>query len=224
MIRPARHSRGAQISAHRRRYEREHGVTLTLICKTYDETHGFLCRSAFRYEIGRPGQVFRLRFASVNGGVYDARETFPTMAAAKAHVPPAFRTLSSYVRVWIIGPDGPAIPRRHAFRAGRYRQPLVLLAGHRRAHPRHRCRRRQVSVRSRPRSRSGLPGHRMPARHRPAVTRRLHHRSRATARDLAGDRATIPLVTCRHPVPYYKYPVTAHHVRLATTRDRRQRP
>lgn len=102
-----RRSRAAQANAERRRYEREHGVTLTLIAKTYSETHGFLHQSAFRYEIGRPGQVFTLSVWSVRGHVYppDGRQ-FPTMAAAQAHVRTGFRGASSFWRVTINAPDG----------------------------------------------------------------------------------------------------------------------
>ena len=48
-----RRSRAAQISACRKRYERTHGVTLTLASKSYSETYGFLPQSAFRYTINR---------------------------------------------------------------------------------------------------------------------------------------------------------------------------
>ena len=49
-----RRSRAGEINAGRRRYQREHGVTLTLVSKSYSETYGFLSRSAFRYSIERP--------------------------------------------------------------------------------------------------------------------------------------------------------------------------
>lgn len=49
----SRRSRAAWINAARKAYQAEHGVTLTLITKTYDETSGFLSRSAFRYRIIR---------------------------------------------------------------------------------------------------------------------------------------------------------------------------
>jgi hypothetical protein len=48
-----RRSRAAQINAERRRYAREHHVTLKLLARSYDETIGFLHRSAFRYKIIR---------------------------------------------------------------------------------------------------------------------------------------------------------------------------
>ena len=44
-----RQSRGAAIARARTRHERDNGVRLTLIDKTYDEMHGFLSRSQFRY-------------------------------------------------------------------------------------------------------------------------------------------------------------------------------
>ncbi len=49
-----RRSRASQIGARKRVYEAEHQVTLALLSKSYDEMHGFLARSAFRYEIIRP--------------------------------------------------------------------------------------------------------------------------------------------------------------------------
>jgi hypothetical protein len=48
-----RRSRAAQATAVKRRYERLHGVRLTLASRSYSETHGFLSRSAFRYTIER---------------------------------------------------------------------------------------------------------------------------------------------------------------------------
>lgn len=44
-------SRAAQAGAAKRAYERAHGVRLTLISVSYDEMHGFLARSAFRYRV-----------------------------------------------------------------------------------------------------------------------------------------------------------------------------
>jgi hypothetical protein len=44
-----RRSRAAQINNYRRRFEREHGVRLALLTRSYSETYGFLSRSAFRY-------------------------------------------------------------------------------------------------------------------------------------------------------------------------------
>jgi hypothetical protein len=46
-----RRSRAAAINAAKREYERANGVTLTLIHKSYSETHGFLARSEFRYTV-----------------------------------------------------------------------------------------------------------------------------------------------------------------------------
>jgi hypothetical protein len=46
-----RRSRASAINAAKRAYERAHGVRLALISKSYSETHGFLSRSEFRYEI-----------------------------------------------------------------------------------------------------------------------------------------------------------------------------
>ena len=46
-----RRSRASAIAAVRRTYERERGVKLTLIHKSYSETYGFLHRSTFRYKI-----------------------------------------------------------------------------------------------------------------------------------------------------------------------------
>jgi hypothetical protein len=48
-----RRSRASQCSAGKRRYEREHKVTLILSSKSYSETYGFLSQSAFKYEIIR---------------------------------------------------------------------------------------------------------------------------------------------------------------------------
>jgi hypothetical protein len=48
-----RRSRAAQIRAAVRAYERDHGVKLTLAGRDYSETHGFLSRSAFTYDISR---------------------------------------------------------------------------------------------------------------------------------------------------------------------------
>jgi hypothetical protein len=48
-----RRSRAAQIRAAVRAYERDHGVKLTLAGRDYSETHGFLSRSAFAYNISR---------------------------------------------------------------------------------------------------------------------------------------------------------------------------
>jgi hypothetical protein len=102
-----RRSRAAQVNAAKRAYERSHGVTLTLLARSYSETYGFLHRSAFRYEIGRPGQSFTITYMSVRCEVWDTEPgTYPTMAAAQAHVRSAFRTLSSYCRVRIHAPAG----------------------------------------------------------------------------------------------------------------------
>jgi hypothetical protein len=99
-----RRSRAAQINAARRRYQSGHGVTLTLIARSYSETHGFMHRSAFKYEIGRPGQVFRIEYQSVRcDGTDTMRETFPTMAAAQAHVRHVARC---YWQAWIHAPAG----------------------------------------------------------------------------------------------------------------------
>lgn len=51
---PDRRGRASAVNAAKRAYEREHGVTLALLCKSYSETHGFLHQSAFRYRIIRP--------------------------------------------------------------------------------------------------------------------------------------------------------------------------
>ena len=48
-----RRTRAGSISFAKRAYERAHGVTLTLIHKSYSETFGFLSRSSFRYSITR---------------------------------------------------------------------------------------------------------------------------------------------------------------------------
>lgn len=48
-----RRSRASAISAARRAYERAHGVTLSLLAKSYSETPGFMARSSFRYRIRR---------------------------------------------------------------------------------------------------------------------------------------------------------------------------
>jgi hypothetical protein len=48
-----RRSRAAHISHECRRYQAEHGVTLTLLAKSYSETYGFLHQSSFRYRITR---------------------------------------------------------------------------------------------------------------------------------------------------------------------------
>jgi hypothetical protein len=52
-----RRSRAAQIRQAARAYAQEHAVTLTLIGRSYSETHGFLSRSAFTYTIGRGERV-----------------------------------------------------------------------------------------------------------------------------------------------------------------------
>jgi hypothetical protein len=49
-----RRSRAAHINHERRRYAEVHGVTLTLLAKSYSESPGFLHRSSFRYRITRP--------------------------------------------------------------------------------------------------------------------------------------------------------------------------
>lgn len=51
---PDRRGRASAINAGKRAYEREHGVTLELLAKSYSETWGFLHQSAFRYRIHRP--------------------------------------------------------------------------------------------------------------------------------------------------------------------------
>lgn len=48
-----RQARAGEINAEKRRYEKKFNVKLTLLSKSYSETHGFLLRSAFRYRIGR---------------------------------------------------------------------------------------------------------------------------------------------------------------------------
>jgi hypothetical protein len=48
-----RRSRAAAINAAKRQYERDNGVRLTLISKSYDEAHGFLSRSEFRYSVAK---------------------------------------------------------------------------------------------------------------------------------------------------------------------------
>lgn len=52
-----RRSRASQITARKLRYERERGVTLTLVSKSYSETYGFLSRSEFRYSMRRAPRV-----------------------------------------------------------------------------------------------------------------------------------------------------------------------
>jgi hypothetical protein len=48
-----RHSRAARIVSGAKRYEAQHKVSLSLIHKSYSETHGFLSQSSFRYRINR---------------------------------------------------------------------------------------------------------------------------------------------------------------------------
>jgi hypothetical protein len=59
-----RRSRASQVTAHRRRYEKAHGVRLEFITKHYSETPGFLSRSAFRYRILRPKPAAPVRLHS----------------------------------------------------------------------------------------------------------------------------------------------------------------
>ena len=48
-----RRSRASQITARKLSYQRERGVSLTLVSKSYSETYGFLSRSEFRYSSRR---------------------------------------------------------------------------------------------------------------------------------------------------------------------------
>jgi hypothetical protein len=103
-----RHSRAAQVNAAKRAYEHEHSVTLTLLAKSYSETPGFLHRSAFRYEVGRPGQEFTISYMSTrcDGWTDDPKHRFPTTAAAQAYIRSSFRTTPVYIRTWIHAPAG----------------------------------------------------------------------------------------------------------------------
>lgn len=72
-----RRSRAAQITARKLRYERERHAVLTLVSKSYSETHGFLSRSEFRYSASYEARVAELTMQRDEGNDYgedEARE------------------------------------------------------------------------------------------------------------------------------------------------------
>lgn len=56
-----RRVRAGQITAHKRAYEREHGVTLTRLTQNYSETYGFMSQTSIRYKIDRTPRGNRSR-------------------------------------------------------------------------------------------------------------------------------------------------------------------
>lgn len=54
---PDRRSRASQVTAHKKRYERTHGVTLEKLTTSYSETCGFTHQTAIRYKIIRPANL-----------------------------------------------------------------------------------------------------------------------------------------------------------------------
>lgn len=70
---PNRRGRASMITAHKKRYERDHGVTLENITSNHSETCGFMHQTNVRYKIIRP---------------VVAPEPSPKLTTIPTHLPP----------------------------------------------------------------------------------------------------------------------------------------
>lgn len=86
-----RRSRASQITARKLSYQRERGVILTLVSKSYSETFGFLSRSEFRYRVSRVTM-----YGSDLNSPADLTDGFPLKAAYTVGILAAAARAGSY--------------------------------------------------------------------------------------------------------------------------------